>query len=268
MKNKIDKCIACKDKPIHIKKRKLCVNCYQRTRKYNGLPVILKKELEKHKRNRLVEKYGSKIIDDFNMLGKNPAWTLITIGEKYGFTREYARQLCPTVLGDTYGNILKNKMVDYKKDTGCPNDPRHKFAEYERNGSNCWKSAKTEKMFFDECVRRGFDIEVLCNSKIDIKINGYLVDVKSCFSTLQPSKSNTTPYRRFKISKTQIKECDFLACYHGGEKTFFIIPRKEFPSCLGLYISEVTTDYYNSKNRYWEYKDAWNLLGSSSQKSI
>ena len=255
----------CEINPIKYQRRNLCEKCYYKAWRNGALEPIPKKTNRKYLTNNLVKKYGADILDDFKMLKKNPAWTLERLGKKHGFSRERARQLFEVVFGKPYtsSSIKKSKML--KKDIGCVNDPRYKYAEYKRNwGNSCkstrWKSAVTEKMFFDRCEEMGLTIEVPCGSKIDIKINGYWVDVKSCFAQSFTSKGQKTPHRRFGITSEQSKKCDFIACYHGGEKAFFIIPKKEFCGGHGIYISEVNTNWGGSKNRYWEYKNAWHLL--------
>ena len=266
----LTKCIWCNVNPVEVKRTCLCNYCNNLVR-VSGVPATnFERACRVERRGRfkisnskritnLINKYGVEIIDDFELLRSSPAWTLERLGEKHGFTRERARQLFRTIFKESYTKAHKKKMATYKKDIGCVNDPRYKFAEYKRSGCNTWKSAKTEKMFFDECESRGLEPEILCSNAVDIKINGYMIDVKSCFAP-QLVPGAKTQNLRFKISTKQRKKCDFIACYHSTEKSFFIVPREFFPEGSQLYISETMTDYYGSKNKYWEYKDAWHLL--------
>ena len=268
----LTKCIWCNVNPMQVKRTCLCNYCNNLVRN-SGVPATnFERACRVERRGRfkisnskritnLMNKYGAEIIDDLELLKSSPAWTLERFGEKHGFTREYARQLFRIIFKEAYTKAHKKKMTIYKEDTGCIHDPRRKFAEYKRNGSNVWKSALSEKMFFDECEKRGLVSEILCSTEIDIKINGYFVDVKSSFTPLLMSKYSITPYRRFSFSPQQRERCDFLACYHGGEKAFFIVPKEDFPPCNGIYISEVKTDHFSSKNRYWQYRNAYNQLG-------
>ena len=266
MENKIEMCIMCGDEPIHIQKRHLGLNCWNKIRYNGGLPPLPRKSEKESRENRkknLITKYGFGIICDFDDLNHRPFWNLVDVGNKHGFTREYARQIYKVLYGKAYGKAKVRKTsnrIRSEKSIACTHDPRRKFAEYKRNGSNIWKSALSEKMFFDECEKRGLVSEILCSARIDIKINGYLIDVKSCFTpVLNPG--SITPHRRFKISPAQRKKCDFFACYHGGEKTFFIIPQAAIPSKKSdIIISERKSTYHNAKNRYWQYRNAYNQL--------
>lgn len=256
-------CVECNKNQIYIKKRKLCGSCYMKLYRLDLLQPIPKNIRDKHTLKKLIKKYGKKILKDFETLKSNYGWTLERLAQKHGFTREYARQLYEIIFNEKY-----TKKVEHFKDIRacdvdvCPNDPRYKYAEWKRGNNNVWKSAKTEKMFFDECKKRKLKPKLLCDRAVDIKINGYFVDVKSCFSLHTFGNGNITPYRVFNFSQKQRKKCDFFACWHDGEKSFFIIPKKEIKTNLSnrIQISEVKTDHYSSKNRYWEYKNAWCLL--------
>jgi len=265
MENKIEMCIMCGDEPVHIQKRHLGLSCWNKIRDNGGLPPLPRKSEKESRENRkknLIKKYGFGIIMDFDDLNHRPFWNLVDVGNKHGFTREYARQIYKVLYGKAYGKAKVRKTsnrIRSEKSIACTHDPRRKFAEYKRNGSNIWKSALSEKMFFDECEKRGLVSEILCNSEIDLKVSGYFIDVKSSFTPAKP-KGAVTPFRHFRISRKQKEKCDFLACYHSGEKAFFIIPKKEFPKSFKLYISEVKTNHYSSKNRYWQYRNAWHQL--------
>lgn len=257
-------CIQCNLRPVAIKKRGLCNNCYAALRVKGLLPPLPKKTLSEsnwYQRQSLIKRYGKNIIKDFEQLKNNYGWTLERLGEKYGFTREYARQAYEFVFDEKYTEKIEHfKEVRSNDIETCPNDPRHKFADYKRNGSNVWKSAKTEKMFFDECEKRNLNPQILCTRTIDIKVNGHLIDVKSSFTASLFGLGSKTPYMRFGISKKQRKKCDFIACYHGLKKVFFIIPKEAMTKSNMIYISKEQSDYCNARNRYWEYKDAWHLL--------
>ena len=187
--------------------------------------------------------------------------------DKYGITKERIRQLHKSLYGKPYSPIKKRKTQERaENETSCINDPRRKYADYKRGNTSIWKGVKTEKMFFDECERRGLNPEILCSRAIDIKINGYLIDVKSAYRPFKMNRDSKSAnlFRRYAFRKKQRDKCDFFACWHDGEKNFFIIPKEEIKKNLSncIYISNTKSDHYNSKNRYWEYKDAFNLLAN------
>jgi len=261
----LTKCIWCNEHPIKTKRTMLCEYCQRNFYNY-GKPEGKKDEsylspynIRRRCISNMINKYGIGIIKDFNLLKKNPASTLSWLGEKYGFSRERARQLFEVVFNAPYTITFKKKVKNYNKDIACVNDPRRKYADYKNNGGNVWKSAKTEKMFFEKCVEKGLNPEILCNNKIDIKINGYLIDVKGCFSPYKASNHARKPYYHYNITKYQFENAEFIACYHSHQKCFYIIPINAITG-RSIFIRQEPSNHKNAKNRYEPYKNAWHLL--------
>jgi hypothetical protein len=257
-------CGLCESRPVAIEKRGLCKSCYLRLRYTNDLIPLPRKEEDKRKeraKNGLIKRYGPGILDDFELLKKNPAWTLERLGEKYGFSREYARQAYKFIIGHKYGEDLKNKSKLLKVEIGCANDPRHKVADYKKGNSNIRKSAESELLFYQECESKGFKIDIPCKKEVDIKVNGYWVDVKSAHTPILYPEAKT-PYLRIGISEKQRNKSDFIAFYHSIKKSFYIIPRLEFLKNKSkfIYIPTKKSPKKNSGMRYEKYKDAWQLL--------
>ena len=107
-----DLCVVCNNKKILIKKWKLCSLCYGRLQTYGGLNMLPTYPLQtlEEKRHKIIKRYGSTIINDFELLKTDPIWTLERMGKKYGFTREYARQLFKIIFDKSYGHYRRKKM--------------------------------------------------------------------------------------------------------------------------------------------------------------
>ena len=206
-----------------------------------------------------LKKYGIDFFNDIDQLEINYYTTLQSIANKYSISRERIRQLFGLIKGYSYTDALQRTKKSYKNDIeiGCVNDPRYKVAEYVGTGSIGY-AAKIEYKFYKICEKKGYEIEISCDSLIDLIVNGYHVDVKSSKTTTKTGRGKVK-YHHYSTNIRQKFWTDFFVCYHLTRDCFFIIPSKEVPN-LTIYISEHKTNYYTSKNRYWEYKDAWHLL--------
>ena len=241
-----------------IPKYKLCLFCYR-----DIFNLAKSKSPRVSMLNRKVKQFGEEFLDDLHALETRPFFTLTDFGNKYGLSRERIRQIYFKLSRKNFRAVRGKKSRKIREETkslGCVNDPRYKFAEYKCGKNNVRKGAKAEKLFYDECINRGFLVSILCDRGIDIKVNGYLIDVKSCYkSRLLPGAKTKRMY--FAFSEKQRDEADFLVCYSHELGCFYIIPKKEFLSGgLSLSIPIKEDGYHNCKNRYKQYKEAWHLL--------
>lgn len=205
------------------------------------------------------QKYGKEILKDFALLWKKPFWNLTDLANKYGFTREWARQIFKWLYGQPYGDLKRLKHLQVCEDMPeCYNDPRYKAAEWKKGDSGLSYGVEIEKLFYDYCEEKGFDIKIPHGTKYDIIINGKNVDVKGSRKIRKTVKGLKTGYCVYAIKHNE--NVDYFACFHFGLKCFFIIPNEEVKGQSTIYISFKPDGYYNSKNRYWQYKEAWHLL--------
>lgn len=225
----------------------------------NSGVVIYKR---KRRIKKLCEKYGEQIMHDFKKIQDGrPYCTLASLGIKYGFSRERARQIFFELVGKGAREIKKQPISELT----CKHDPRHKLAEFNEHGKQ-FLGAQKEKLFFDECLKRGFNISTNCKRTIDFDVNGYKVEVKSRTGvTFQ--RGNVTGIVQFNARKNQIEKADFFACWHPVEKCFFIIPQKAIKGRYSIAILEKPSNYRCAKNRYWEFKNAWHLLSNNEQEA-
>jgi len=250
--------------PIHIKKRQLCVHCYEKWKREN--PLVFKSEADRRSTvyNNFIKRYGFNASKDLFEIQTRQFWNLTEFGKKYSISRERASQLYKLIIGKSYIENKKRKTKDKNKDLVCLNDPRYKFAEYKIG--NHKKGAETEIQFYNECKKRGYNINMLCDYAIDININGFNVEIKNCSKPYFYSKGHFIPYFRYRILPKQMFLADFFALYHTLQKEFFIIPNtwKEF-KLRSIYILEQPSDSCTAKNRYWEYLGAWEQFENSNQ---
>jgi AraC-like DNA-binding protein len=267
-------CVACNSMPINVKKWGLCNNCYRKKQRadHKKNPPWMRLPYE-HRLSRVIKKYGPEIEDDINLLKTNPFYTLEAVGEKYGFTREYARQLFKRVTGTPYTSKFKKKRLLLKEEKAsmdCYNDPRHKAAEYQP-GSLVGNGAIAEKLVLEKCEQLGYVVEIPCKQgPFDLIINGFKIDVKSAnvkSSVLTKKAKNKGKkgrlYYIFHTRKNQHDIVSFYICYGAPTKVFYILP-KCMVSEYGVIIPADNKTYrpsFNPKRKdYEKYREAWEIL--------
>lgn len=256
---KIEKrnCWSCGENKITVKWCGLCHTCYTRFRKYTQNPTRIKRYKYNPSRQKtkydwivdLIGRYGNEIIDDLKKLRKNPFITLEQVGIKYGVTREYIRQIYKRYFGEGYGNSCKR----IEKDISCSSDPRNKIYLVKKNGSNVRKGTEIEYLFTQKCLELGFNINASCKTDSDIIINGYKVEIKSCFSPQPTSGKYKRRYYRYPVSKSEVAANDFFAFYRPDLNEFVIIKNnyKGTNEHKAFYMPEHKTNYKCSKNNLW-----------------
>jgi hypothetical protein len=217
-------------------------------------------------------KYGSKILKDIGDVNFKQYWGLTQVAKKYNLSRERVRQYYRMIFGQGYRKAQKEKTKKLNRDISCVHDPRRKVADF-KPGTTAYRAAIVEKAFLCECEKIGLMVNIPCNGEVDIEINNHRVDVKSCSRAKRYHQGAQTRYFRYVCKGNQVKTADFFACYHPGEKAFFIIPRKKTNKVakngeISIYIRNNRSYHKLSKNRYWEYKNAWHLLMSKKIKKV
>jgi len=253
-------CNCCHKEKIVNLKHNLCIRCYTKKRR-DGEIITSKRKTDAQKRktviSNLINKYGRKIIDDLCDCKNKYNYDLVIIAEKYGFSRERSRQIYNIVHDEPYRVALENKKEITKHFAEEKRCILRKAADYK--GLQLI-GAKIEKMFLEECIKRGLNVQHSQCQSIDIIVNGYNVEIKSANSLAVTDGSKIGHYRYGFSGKHQRNKSDFVACYHNEYQGFFIIPKYAYPKCNIIYISAQWSSYKNSKHRYREFLNAWNLL--------
>ncbi len=249
-------CQCCKINEATAKKRPLCKYCYTELHREGLLNLF--PLLDEGFNARLAKKYGPEIINDLQKITEN---NLRMIGEKYGFSREYTRQIYEKSMGFKY-TVIKNhrssKREEAKKAVSIlKKDPRYKVNNYAPNCSTR-RGVEAEKIVFDICASLGYEIKPYCpDNSIDLVINGYLVDIKSCYKPRYTNHCHVTPYDHFKITEKQ-RRCDFIICYSATTNKSYIIPQKAIKG-KDLWIP-IKKNTNHGASHWYDYLEAWHLL--------
>lgn len=271
-----NRCCWCDSKPIHNLKWRLCIKCYRNLRAKSVIdtnPSFCKPGQQRERVvSNLLSKYGLPILDDLEALkNQTQDQSLLGVGLKYGLTRERVRQLFKIYHGFPFTRIITNRkvrnlvMAKESNAIGCKNDPRQKDAYYKAGDSSVRRSVRTELAVFKKCEQLGYVVHANRAKTVDLTINGYLCDVKSCFTARSYGLPETAHrrYYRFALSKKQLSTCDYIiACIADISETY-ILPRSVFANKgRSIYIPANESRYNRSRNmnNLGEYKDAWHLL--------
>lgn len=292
-------CVVCNDKPIHNRKRKLCIGCYLKLRRLGVIcvngnkarPVQSLKKVRKpvpkqynHRRRSptpftpkfidsvskkcmltLLNKYGIDIFNDFDKLRDSHVMTLQTLGDKYGVTRERIRQIYKHMFGHSYTQDFK-KLVNIRNSTeelSCANDPRIKLAE--AKGKRNYDKAVGELAVFNKCIELGFDVNISCNKGMIINNKKVGVKVNSSHAYgYNDSRNNGNGCKHYHFSITDIDkhEYDLMILYIMIKNLFYIIPKNVFNRYRFIYIREGISKIGGKRIKpiFSEYMEAWNQL--------
>lgn len=263
-----------------MRRRPLCKACYYELHKaglLNEFPLI---PADKTFKTTLTEKYGNEILVDFNNLLNQDNKSLADIADKYGFTRERARQLFEKIHKFHYTVIKKqrsaNRLEKRQKDQQLRKNPCDKILRFKEGDNNQFKGALAEKRVFDICAALSYDIRPFTKGQqIDLIINGYHVDIKSSYTPTITSPRRTSKQFHFSISEYQRTNCDFIICYAVLINSFFIIPINEYPNADSLYIPEKPQSSWicngmnkHRKSKWYDYLEAWHLLKTPAENEV
>jgi hypothetical protein len=230
--------------------------------KIENMPAGTKIKKQKKMAMRLYTKYGNDFLVQLkDVYEKKPFWSLSKIARNFKLSRERVRQIYNVMYLEGIRDNVNPKKIE--QDLTCINDPRSKVTYY-KCGSKPFFGAVSEKLFMEECEKRGFEFKVVCESKYDMVVNGYKVEIKS---RTRPSLSRGNVWQcGFNLHTGQKEATDIFACYHPIEKSFFIIPKSALEHRVTLSIRACKSNDIRAKNRYWEYQNAWHLLEAPKEQ--
>lgn len=268
MDEKDSLCVECKTNSVHIKKSQLCKKCYAKqyrslnknVKRINKCNDSYKKERLAKWRIRIKERFGDDLISDIEQARTNPFTTLQSIASKYGFTREYARQIFNRHFQIDYGSCCATP--GYICDLSSKHDPRNKIELYKK-GSRIYNGTEIELLFIDECKKYGFEISSPQNRSTDIIINGYNVEIKSASTPRKTIKNSKAEYFHYYATKNEVANNDFFALYRKDMDSFVIIPNhydRDNPKPKSIFMSKHMSDESIAFNNYWESINRYDLL--------
>lgn len=205
---------------------------------------------------KLKKKYGETIYPDLLKLQEEETATLQWFGDKYGFTREYSRQLFNKFFRYPYTKKIKQnkerRKSQYLFNREKKRLPQSKVERYKKT-SPAYKGALIELLVYEICGSLGFKIAPPYTPHTDLIINKYLCEIKSRARTTRTNPEGP-PYYQFSIKKNEYEKLDYLIAYVVPKKEFYIIPKAAIKG-LSVYIGEDNNNCYTSK-----YRSAWHLL--------
>ena len=210
-------------------------------------------------RKGLAKRYGSSIILDFEQLFRVSYWHLSDIAVKYGFSREYARQIFQRLyncsLGQIRGERRGKRRIGLQIKPQC--SPMLKLELYHKD-SLARVGAVVEALVVEKCEELGYVWKYEPHGRvIDFEINNHLVEVKSARAAVCRPKSGLRYFCCY-LNRDQ-RGADYVIFYVYPKKVFYVFPvnsrryswsiREEEPK-----IYSVPSTYYD------EYREAWHLL--------
>ena len=196
---------------------------------------------------RFERKYGPNAISKFREKVAKENKSLTDVGNHFGFSREYARQVYQRIYNCSYRENHGKRKAQMSK----------KCKEQKKRINLVKVQNKMKSMGFKPRIEK-----VGRSSKL--LVNGYRLSFKLSRTSRIMGKA---PYFSFNNKKCFHKEeCDFFVCLLKREsvETHFIIPQEAMPKC-SLALSP-RADHGRSK--YSQFKEAWHLLKRQNEKAI
>jgi AraC-like DNA-binding protein len=212
---------------------------------------------------RQVQKYGAEFAEDLEALKTRQFWTLTEMGKKYGITRERVRQIFKRTYGESFRTYQKKKTKDLRAElrtTGCKFHPINKLQLSKGLESNISKGLAGEVLVAKKAQEFGYEVNGYTSTVVDMQINGYAVEIKTCFCQSKTVKGAKVRYYRAAISKKQLGILDYLIVVVPMMSAFYIIPREHLGAGPNIYIPTKKSTASNAQNRYHQFRDAWHLL--------
>ena len=210
----------------------------------------------------LESRYGSSFLPDIERVKTFQFGTLSSVGEKYGVSREFIRQIFKRLFERSIKNCHKSKKEILKETDICLYDPRRKNADYSLNTCNVRKGATSELIVFKKLKELGFD-DISFERSVDFKVNGKLVEIKSAFKTSSVG-SRRSKYFRFCLSEIQRETADFIICYENVNKRFFVIPNMYFKNKQTIYIPEIINKSFKIQKDISAFENNFDALKKTS----
>jgi hypothetical protein len=231
----------------------------------------------KRQANRQLVRRGQSFMSDMDKLSNHTSGlTLQAIGNKYDLTRERIRQLFLAIYGTPYTEVCKKRIKFLKEKKHFRRLEKHSI-EYRvsnhKHTGNAGKALLSEYKFYQICKDRGFKIySHPGKSACDFIVNGKHVDVKLCSNPKDMKGGSSVCYYHIGTNARQFRIADFFAVYIVPEDCFFIIPKVSIGhrgngKAKSIYLPDRKSNYYNSQNKYHEFKDAWHLLNNTLPKT-
>jgi len=214
--------------------------------------------------NRLKAKYGDEIISDFTVTVWLKDFKLKTLTQKYNILSDTSKKIFEFLNSTTYHEFLTKKRTQKKTQIIADKKDPYKRFEHSKGTNNVHKGTLGEIRLFEACKEKNIDIIPVFN-RIDYKINGKKVELKTRFSSVRTdySRKNSRRFYNFgRISDKEWKNLEFLICLIFPHNLFYIIPKSAVTS-RRVSLPDPNNPPITYKLRppkYEPYKEAWYLI--------
>lgn len=192
---------------------------------------------------RFESKYGVGAVQQFKALAVDVDASLADIGDYFGFSKEYARQVYRKLFGHPYTTAYRRKL-----------DKRRKQAGFNRQIA---KRIRRIQDVIDLMRSHGINGRIVNKGRgvYRIRCNGYQIALKH---STHPLKIDNRLYYRFSNHDNYRLKDDFniCCCWTPGEKKYYVLPKNRTPRTC----ASICYDPNSILGRYEQYKDAWFLL--------
>lgn len=193
-------------------------------------------------RRRFEESYGPNAVQRFKKLAEDPDTSLADVARYFGFSRQYAHEVCKKIYGHPYTKFLDKKRSG-QRGRGLVFDGVSEIPQPLVEAVNKLKSLGLP-------VR--IDKKKHCYM---ISANGYTMVFKYA---LKPFRGGRREYFHINNVRSSNTHFHFVLFFCKGEKksAFFIIPRRYMPRTN----STLVLDGKSTRGKYSQFKNAWNIL--------
>lgn len=194
----------------------------------------------------LTRKHGPQILKDFDDLFTRQFWNLKDLGDKYGFSRERARQIFKKLYGHGYRQIRSEKKAERNEEQAL---------------CSIYLPARLESLLL-KLEEKGLPIKKAPNGRFEV--NGHIARFYNASAVDYSGYGG----KHFRIV---FWGDDFDFGIVKGDGHFYVVPRNEFtfePALQRLVLYIRATPYRGSNKRRCgtkprdieKYRDAWHLL--------
>jgi len=214
--------------------------------------------------NRLKAKYGDGVISDFVITIWLKDFKLKALTQKYNMSSDVSKRIFEFLNSTTYHEFLTKKRIQKKAQIAADKKDPYKRFEHSKGTNNVHKGTLGEIRLFEVCKEKGFDIIPVFN-RIDYKINGKKVELKTRFSSVKTNYSRKDSKRFYnfgRISDKEWKNLEFLICLIFPHNLFYIIPKSAITSRKVSLRDPNNPPMINKvkPSKYEPYKEAWHLI--------
>ena len=215
-----------------------------------------------------IERYGEEFLLDLEKARTRPLHTLSDVANKYGFTREWIRQLFTRIYGKPFMHYKRIKSKELRSEIenlGCKYDPIQRLNYIKENKNNINLNLQAQNLFISRCNKLGYTVETILDRKASLKINENSVIIRAGSNSRRLSPHSYCKYYYFNIESESLNNIDFIILYLADKELFYIVPSEIVKNLSKkLYLRDGKSRRPELKSGFSEiaeeYKERWELL--------